>query len=66
MTAPAATACRACDGEGVLVVRTSVEVIEVPCARCSCAICGRPTSTPPICLRCDTIDDASHRRRADR
>ena len=29
------------------------------------SLCGEPTSTPPLCARCDIAQDAAYERRAD-
>lgn len=68
-TTVTAAVCDLCDGEGTLLVldlgrRTTTG--ELPCPGCCCAVCGKPTDTPPVCAHCDAVEDAAAQRRSDR
>jgi hypothetical protein len=43
------TVCPTCEGEQVIYDYSYI----LACPDCCCEVCGRPTSTPPLCAECD-------------
>ena len=70
MTAPGATVCQRCDGEGLFTGydRPADTIYQWwPCPDCCCERCGQTTPTAPLCEDCaDDIADKAYERGADR